>query len=91
MSSTLPSSALCPGLMVPPYTMMEGRLSRAIAMTLPGMFLSQPGSDTLASYHWRVGCGGCVRVVCVRVGGGVVECITDDVRRWPSPAQTHTP
>ncbi len=29
----------------------DGRLSRPIAMTQPGMFLSQPGIDTLASYH----------------------------------------
>ena len=42
--------ALWPGLMVPPYTMMEGRFTRAIAMTVPGMFLSQPGSEMLASY-----------------------------------------
>lgn len=32
-------------------TMMEGRLKRPMAMRQPGMFLSQPGSDTLASYH----------------------------------------
>ena len=32
--------------------MSDGRLSRPIAMTQPGMFLSQPGIDTLASYHW---------------------------------------
>ncbi|GAK51090.1 hypothetical protein U14_02332 [Candidatus Moduliflexus flocculans] len=31
--------------------MMLGRFSRAIAITLPGMFLSQPGSEILASYH----------------------------------------
>jgi hypothetical protein len=31
--------------------MMAGRLRRPIAMMHPGMFLSQPGSDTLASYH----------------------------------------
>jgi hypothetical protein len=51
---------LCPGLMVPPYTMMEGRLRRAMAITLPGMFLSHPGRDTLASYlgaAWGWGCG----------------------------------
>ena len=32
--------------------MMEGRFSRAIAITQPGMFLSQPGKEMLASYHW---------------------------------------
>lgn len=32
--------------------MIEGRLTRAMAMIVPGMFLSQPGSEMLASYHW---------------------------------------
>ena len=32
--------------------MMVGRFRRAAAMTVPGMFLSQPGRETLASYHW---------------------------------------
>ena len=31
--------------------MMVGRLSRAAAMMVPGIFLSQPGSETLPSYH----------------------------------------
>jgi hypothetical protein len=30
--------------------MMLGRFKRAMAITLPGMFLSQPGRLTLASY-----------------------------------------
>ena len=32
--------------------MIVGRFRRAAAMIVPGMFLSQPGSETLASYHW---------------------------------------
>ena len=40
-----------PGLIVPPYTIRPGRLSRPMAMMHPGMFLSHPGSETLASYH----------------------------------------
>src|SRR5262245_24619410 len=32
--------------------MSAGRFSRPIAMRQPGMFLSQPGIDTFASYHW---------------------------------------
>eukprot|EP00287_Rhodomonas_sp_CCMP768_P028778 CAMPEP_0202838398 /NCGR_PEP_ID=MMETSP1389-20130828/49232_1 /ASSEMBLY_ACC=CAM_ASM_000865 /TAXON_ID=302021 /ORGANISM="Rhodomonas sp., Strain CCMP768" /LENGTH=78 /DNA_ID=CAMNT_0049514671 /DNA_START=28 /DNA_END=261 /DNA_ORIENTATION=- len=32
--------------------MMEGRFTRAMAITVPGMFLSQPGSAMLPSYHW---------------------------------------
>ena len=40
-----------PGRIVPPYTMIAGRLSRSIAMTEPGMFLSQPGTVITASYH----------------------------------------
>src|SRR5476649_443264 len=31
--------------------MSDGRFRRPIAIRQPGMFLSQPGSDTLASYH----------------------------------------
>src|SRR5688572_12571898 len=31
--------------------MIEGRLSRPMAMTVPGMFLSQPGIATRPSYH----------------------------------------
>ena len=31
--------------------MSAGRFSRAIAMMQPGMFLSQPGIETFASYH----------------------------------------
>lgn len=50
MSSGSPVSELYPGRMVPPYTISAGRLRRAIAIRHPGMFLSQPGSDTLASY-----------------------------------------
>jgi hypothetical protein len=42
---------LLPGRMVPPYTMSEGLFRRAMAMTTPGMFLSHPGSEMLASYH----------------------------------------
>lgn len=49
---SLPSILLQPGLMVPPYTMMEGRLNLAMAITTPGMFLSHPGREMLASYHW---------------------------------------
>ena len=48
----LPSILLQPGLMEPPYTMMEGLLNLAMAMTTPGMFLSHPGSEMLPSYHW---------------------------------------
>ena len=32
--------------------MIDGRFSRPIAMTTPGMFLSQPGMATMPSYHW---------------------------------------
>ena len=32
--------------------MIEGRFSRPIAIRQPGMFLSQPGRVTRASYHW---------------------------------------
>ena len=49
MSRGLPSA--CPARIVPPYTISDGRFSRAIAMTDPGMFLSQPGTVTSASYH----------------------------------------
>ena len=50
MSSTVPS-ARWPGLIVPPYTISAGRLSRPIAIRQPGMFLSQPGMATRPSYH----------------------------------------
>mmetsp|Transcript_8681 Transcript_8681/g.24800 ORF Transcript_8681/g.24800 Transcript_8681/m.24800 type:complete len:233 (-) Transcript_8681:429-1127(-) len=43
-----------PARMVPPYTMMEGLFRRPIAISVPGMFLSQPGRDTFASYHWAL-------------------------------------
>jgi len=46
--------------------MMLGRLLRAIAMSTPGMFLSQPGSDTLASYH-------CARDRAVSAASGAVQ------------------
>src|SRR4051812_4626275 len=32
--------------------MIDGRFRRPIAITVPGMFLSQPGSATSPSYHW---------------------------------------
>ena len=32
--------------------MIDGRFSRPIAITTPGMFLSQPGKATRPSYHW---------------------------------------
>ena len=51
MSRGSPLPAM-PGLIVPPYTMRPGRFRRPIAMMQPGMFLSQPGSEMLASYHW---------------------------------------
>ena len=38
-----------PARIVPPYTITDGRLTRAIAITHPGMFLSQPGMDRFAS------------------------------------------
>ena len=38
-----------PARIVPPYTITLGRLKRAIAMMQPGMFLSQPGIEMLAS------------------------------------------
>src|SRR5271155_1390415 len=31
--------------------MIDGRLTRPMAMTTPGMFLSHPGREMLASYH----------------------------------------
>lgn len=40
-----------PGLIVPPYTMIDGRLRRDIAIRAPGMFLSQPGIVMRPSYH----------------------------------------
>ena len=48
-SSLAPSRALNPGLMVPPYTMMDGRFRRAMAMTVPGMFCVI--SHNVASSH----------------------------------------
>jgi hypothetical protein len=50
MSSGRPSR-LRPGRIVPPYTMIDGRFTRPIAITQPGMFLSQPGIEMFASYH----------------------------------------
>lgn len=41
-----------PGLIVPPYTIKLGRFKRPMAMIHPGMFLSHPGNETFASYHW---------------------------------------
>mmetsp|Transcript_20682 Transcript_20682/g.48645 ORF Transcript_20682/g.48645 Transcript_20682/m.48645 type:complete len:205 (-) Transcript_20682:386-1000(-) len=38
--------------MVPPYTMIPGRLRRPMAMMHPGMFLSHPGNAMSPSYHW---------------------------------------
>src|ERR1700761_4670613 len=32
--------------------MSDGRFRRPIAIRQPGMFLSQPGIEMLASYHW---------------------------------------
>ncbi|KAG9792242.1 hypothetical protein KCU88_g816, partial [Aureobasidium melanogenum] len=32
--------------------MIDGRLTRPMAISTPGMFLSQPGIEMLASYHW---------------------------------------
>mmetsp|Transcript_22983 Transcript_22983/g.45235 ORF Transcript_22983/g.45235 Transcript_22983/m.45235 type:complete len:249 (-) Transcript_22983:422-1168(-) len=40
-----------PGWIVPPYTIREGLFRRAMAMIVPGIFLSHPGMDTFASYH----------------------------------------
>jgi hypothetical protein len=34
--------------------MIAGRFKRPIAIKQPGMFLSQPGIATKASYHWRI-------------------------------------
>ena len=51
-SRSRPSILLHPGLMVPPYTMMDGLLNLAMARMTPGMFLSHPGREMLASYHW---------------------------------------
>jgi hypothetical protein len=38
-----------PARIVPPYTITDGRLNRAMAMMHPGIFLSQPGTEMLAS------------------------------------------
>ena len=43
-------SATQPEAMVPPYTMILGRLRRNMAITEPGMFLSQPTTATMPSY-----------------------------------------
>jgi hypothetical protein len=43
------SRRLAPGRIVPPYTNTAGRLSRAIAIAQPGMFLSQPPMATMPS------------------------------------------
>ena len=37
---------------MPPYTKTAGTLQRAIAITAPGMFLSQPPIATRPSIHW---------------------------------------
>ncbi len=42
--------SLYPTAIVPPYIMIEGLLCRAMAMTHPGMFLSQPGRAMQASW-----------------------------------------
>jgi hypothetical protein len=52
MLSGSPVSCDTPGRIVPPYTISEGLFIRPIAMSVPGMFLSQPGSAMLASYHY---------------------------------------
>jgi hypothetical protein len=36
--------------MVPPYTKIDGRLSLAIAISVPGKLLSHPDIPTRASY-----------------------------------------
>ena len=41
-----------PGSMGPPVTTMAGMSSRAAAMSMPGMILSQPGMSTMASKWW---------------------------------------
>ena len=50
--SLSPNDLAHPGLIVPPYTISDGRFTLAIAIITPGMFLSQPGIEILASYHW---------------------------------------
>ena len=70
MLSGSPVSTETPGLMVPPYTMSAGRLRRPMAMRAPGMFLSQPGSEMLASYHCRRALG--AENVLVEAGPGGV-------------------
>ena len=40
-----------PEAMVPPYTTMLGRSTRLIPIRAPGIFLSQPTTATVASYH----------------------------------------
>ena len=40
-----------PALIVPPYTISDGRFTRAMPITTPGMFLSHPATVTAPSYH----------------------------------------
>lgn len=64
-----------PGLMVPPYTMREGRFRRPMAMSVPGMFLSQPGRLMLASYH-------CALITCAlspRPNPGVLNVCSNNI------------
>ncbi len=49
MSSLRESPVMQPGKIVPPYTNTAGRFRRAIAMSDPGMFLSQPPIATKPS------------------------------------------
>ena len=41
--SSLSCLSVVPAAIVPPYTISAGRLTRAMPMMTPGMFLSQPG------------------------------------------------
>ena len=49
MRSQAPS---LPGLIVPPYTKIDGMFMRAMASMAPGMFLSQPPIARSASMLW---------------------------------------
>ena len=49
--STWGNFSVQPARMVPPYTIRAGRFSRPMAIKQPGIFLSQPGIATRASYH----------------------------------------
>ena len=40
-----------PEWIVPPYTIIDGRFTRPIAITEPGIFLSQPTTAIIESYH----------------------------------------